>query len=78
MLGSSKNILRLIILFIHPERSIYSAFALYVPNVQFTHQEDKPAVTVETITNWFLSDFLSIVLLNKFKRTARISHLQRK
>lgn len=51
MLGSSKNILRLIILFIHPERSIYSAFALYVPNVKFTHQEDKPAVRVETVRN---------------------------
>lgn len=51
MLGSSKNILKLIILFIYPERSISSAFALYVPSVQFTHQEDKPAVQVEMRTN---------------------------
>lgn len=57
MLGCTKNILRLIILFIHPERSIYSASALYIPHVQFTHQEDKPAVTVEMINTVFCQHF---------------------
>lgn len=51
MLGNSKNILRLIILFIHSVKLIYAAYVPYVPNVQFTHQEDKPAATVETRTN---------------------------
>lgn len=51
MLGSAKNISRLNILLVHSERSIYSAFALYVLSLQFTHQEDKTAVAVEMISN---------------------------
>lgn len=68
MLGSSKNILRLIFLFIYPEKSSYPVFALYVPNVQFTHQEDKPAVPVEMITLISVSIFINYITLQVSKK----------